>query len=107
MSSAQKTAAKWIHDSVQNVQSGTLGVTGMVFLVFIAIAMISRVEETFNDIWGVTRGRHWLLRIILYWTAITLCPLVIIGVLGLAGSAHPANRPGFFYANARFWQLAL
>jgi len=94
--SAQKTAAKWIHDSVQNVQSGTLGVTGMVFLVFIAIAMISRVEETFNDIWGVTRGRHWLLRIVLYWAAITLCPLVIIGALGLAGSAHLQSARDFF-----------
>lgn len=94
--SAQKTAAKWIHDSVQNVQSGTLGVTGMVFLVFIAIAMISRVEETFNDIWGVTRGRNWLLRIVLYWAAITLCPLVTIGALGLAGSAHLQTARDFF-----------
>lgn len=94
--SAQKTAAKWIHDSVQNVQSGTLGVTGMVFLVFIAIAMISRVEETFNDIWGVTRGRNWLLRIVLYWAAITLCPLVLIGALGLAGSAHLQTARDFF-----------
>jgi membrane protein len=103
--SAQKTAAKWIHDSVQKVQSGTLGVTGMVFLVFIAIAMISRVEETFNDIWGVTRGRNWLLRIVLYWAAITLCPLVIIGALGLAGSAHLQAVHDFFVRMPIFGSL--
>lgn len=103
--SAQKTAAKWIHDSIEKVQSGTLGVTGMVFLVFIAIAMLSRVEETFNDIWGVTRGRNWLLRIVLYWAVITLGPLVIIGALGLAGSAHLQAAKDFFKGMPMFGSL--
>ena len=81
---AQKEAAKWIHDFIQNTRSGTLGVTGMVLLVFVAISMLTRIESTFNDIWGVTRGRNWFVRIIQYWTTITLGPLLIIGALGLA-----------------------
>ncbi len=94
--SAQKTAAKWIHDSVQNTQGATWGATGMVFLVFIAIAMLSRIEETFNDIWGVSRGRNWLLRIVLYWAVITLGPLLVIGAVGLAGSSQLQAAKDFF-----------
>ena len=86
--SSRKKIAHQIRDFVQNTQSGTLGVTGMVVLVFIALSMLSRVEETFNDIWGVARGRNWLWRIVLYWTTITLGPLLLVAAIGLAGSAH-------------------
>jgi membrane protein len=86
--SSRKKIAHQIRDFVQNTQSGTLGVTGMVVLVFIAISMLSRVEETFNDIWGVARGRNWLWRIVLYWTTITLGPLLLAAAVGLAGSSH-------------------
>jgi len=65
-----------------------LGATGMVFLIFVAISMISRVEATFNDIWGVTRGRNWLVRVVQYWAAITLGPLLLICAVGLAGGPH-------------------
>ena len=60
----------------------------MLLLVFVAIRMLANIEETFNDIWGVTRGRSWMSRIILYWTTITLGPLLLAGAMGLAGSLH-------------------
>ena len=85
---AQKEAAKKIHDFVQNTQSGTLGVVGMLLLVFVAIRMLANIEATFNDIWGVTQGRSWVSRIILYWATITLGPLLLAGALGLASSPH-------------------
>ncbi|HZI31912.1 MAG TPA: YihY/virulence factor BrkB family protein, partial [Candidatus Binatia bacterium] len=85
---AQKTAAKSIHDFVQKTQSAKLGAIGMLLLVFVAIRMLANIEATFNDIWGVTRGRSWIWRIVLYWTTITLGPLALVGVLGLSGSAH-------------------
>ena len=85
---AQKEAAKYIHDFVQNTRSGTLGVTGMIVLVFIAIQMLASIEATFNDIWGVTHGRNWVWRTVLYWAIITLGPLLLIAALGLAGGPH-------------------
>jgi len=88
MMTAQKEAAKYIHDFIQNTRSGTLGITGMVLLVFIAIRMLASIEATFNDIWGVTRGRNWLWRTVLYWATITLGPLLLIAALGLAGGPH-------------------
>ena len=86
--SAQKEAAKSIHEFIQTTQSRTLGVVGMLLLVFVAIRMLANIEETFNDIWGVTRGRSWPSRIILYWATITLGPLLLAGALALASSPH-------------------
>jgi membrane protein len=84
-----KQAADYIHKFVENTYSTTLGVTGMAFLLLTAILTLTRVEETFNDIWGVTRGRDWWSRIANYFTTITLGPMLIIAALGLA------NGPNF------------
>jgi membrane protein len=92
----QKEVARWIHDLVQKTSGGALGVTGIIVLVFTAISLLRGIEETFNDIWGVTRGRNWLLQIMLYWTIITLGPLLLTTALGLTGSVHFQNTRSFF-----------
>lgn len=84
----KQRAAAQIYRFIQNTYSGALGITGVVFLLWMAIVMLARIEETFNDIWGVARGRNWLSRIVLYWTTITLGPLLLIGALGLASGPH-------------------
>jgi len=68
-----------------------LGVTGSVLLIFAAISMLSRIEDTFNDIWGVARGRGWFTRIVLYWGVISLAPMLVIVATGLAGGVHPGG----------------
>ena len=57
--------------------------------------MLANIEATFNDIWGVTRGRSWPSRIILYWATITLGPLLLARRAGLAGSPHLQAAKGF------------
>ena len=88
MVQAQKEAARNIHLYVQKTQYSTLGLVGMLLLVWVAIAMLANIESTFNDIWGVTRGRTWLWRIVLYWATLTLGPLVLAAAASLAGSSH-------------------
>jgi len=73
----RREIALQIKEFVGNIRSGTLGATGMVALLFVAIAMLTRIEDTFNDIWGVTRGRTWFARIVQYWGAITLGPILL------------------------------
>jgi len=85
---AQKQVAKDIHQFIQNTRSKTLGLIGMLLLLYVAISMLANIEGTFNDIWGVTRGRSWRWRIVLYWATITLGPLLLIGALGLSGGSH-------------------
>lgn len=86
--SAQKEIARQVWGFVQNTQSGALGATGVALLIFVAISLLSRIEETFNDIWGVTRGRNWLTQVQLYSTTIILGPLLLLAALSLAGGGH-------------------
>lgn len=95
--STQKEIASQLHSFVQNTRGGTLGVTATIVFIFIAIGMLSRVEETFNDIWGVSRGRNWLRRIVLYWTTITLGPLLLLTALGLTSSGHFQTAKNYFH----------
>jgi membrane protein len=92
----QKEVARWIHDRVQQTSGGALSVTGIIVLIFTAISLLRGIEETFNDIWGVTRGRSWLLQIMLYWTILTLGPLLLATALGLTSSVHFQNTRSFF-----------
>ena len=93
--SAQKEIARQIWIFVQKFQSGKLGATGAVVLIFVALSLISRIEETINDIWGVTRGRNWLHQIPLYFTAIVFGPVLLIAALGLAGGSHFQSAKDF------------
>src|SRR5947207_6255971 len=90
---ARKRIVEQIQTFVATINSGALGLTGTVGLVFVAIGLLSTIEATFNDIWGVPRGRNWFVRIIHYWAAVTLGPLVVILVMGLAiGSRFQAAQ---------------
>jgi membrane protein len=85
---AQKEAARRIHEFVQNTRSLALGTTGVILLLLAAISLLTRIEETFNDIWGVTRGRTWLRQIELYCTTILLGPLLLVVAVGLTGDGR-------------------
>ena len=85
---ARHAMARYIHEFIQNTRSGALGVTGSMLLIFVAISMLSRIEDTFNDIWGVARGRSWFMRVVLYWGVISLAPMLLVVALGLATGPH-------------------
>jgi membrane protein len=84
----RRAISRYIHEFIRNTRSGALGVTGSILLIFAAISMLSRIEDTFNDIWGVARGRSWFMRIVLYWGVISLAPVLLIVALGLATGPH-------------------
>lgn len=83
-------AVQHINGFIQNTQSKTIGGIGMVALVIVALSMLMRIEATFNDIWGVTRGRTWYTQVVLYWAVITLGPVLMVLALGLTGGSQVA-----------------
>ena len=84
VANAQMEAARNIREFIQNTRSGTLGVAGTVLLIFVVFALLGRVEETMNDVWGVTRSRNWLTRFEHYWFAVGLVPTLLVAGLILA-----------------------
>lgn len=69
---ADPELVRLISQFIASSRSGTAGVIGVFMLLLIVLQLFSSIENTFNDIWGVRRGRSWLTRIIYYWTTVTL-----------------------------------
>jgi membrane protein len=61
-----------INTFITSSRSGTAGLVGVLTLFIIVIGLFTTIENTFNEIWGVHRGRSWLARIVYYWSVITL-----------------------------------
>ena len=60
-----------------STKASRLGVAGFAALVFSAIALVLTIDHTLNAIWRVRTHRSWIKRMLLYWTAMTLGPLVV------------------------------
>ncbi|MGZ5545468.1 MAG: YhjD/YihY/BrkB family envelope integrity protein, partial [Limisphaerales bacterium] len=73
---------------IDNINSGKLGATAAIALIFVGISLLSTIEATFNDMWGVTRGRPWSQRIVQYWAALSLGPLFLVSALALTTSTR-------------------
>ncbi|MCH7814288.1 MAG: YihY/virulence factor BrkB family protein, partial [Planctomycetes bacterium] len=63
---------KFLDQIIDSARSGTVGAVGLLLLIFISIQLLTSIEKTFNEIWGVQRGRSWFQRIVFYWTFISL-----------------------------------
>ncbi|HET7844550.1 MAG TPA: YihY family inner membrane protein, partial [Xanthomonadales bacterium] len=61
-----------------------LTTAGIVGLVVGALLLMSSIEETFNRIWRAPKRRRRMARIVMYWTILTLGPLLAAGSLSLS-----------------------
>ncbi len=58
-------------------RSAALPVFGVIGLLITATALLNTVEEAFNAIWRISRARPWLSKFIVFWSTLTLAPLLI------------------------------
>ncbi|RYF69547.1 MAG: YihY family inner membrane protein [Comamonadaceae bacterium] len=73
-------------------KAGGLGVVGLVVLLVTAIALILTIDKTLNNIWRVRTPRPFAQRVLIYWAAITLGPLVLAASLSTTSSVFAASR---------------
>lgn len=66
---------------ISHINTGTLGTTSVLALLFVGISLLRTIEATFNDIWGVMRGRGWGKSVAYYWLVITCGPILIVGAM--------------------------
>ena len=57
---------------------------GILVLLFSAVSLMLSIEDTFNRIWRVATARPALARFILYWTVLTLGPLLFVATIALS-----------------------
>ncbi|RYX95985.1 MAG: YihY family inner membrane protein [Comamonadaceae bacterium] len=58
-------------------QANKLGVAGLAVLLVTAIALILTIDRTLNSIWRVKKPRPLTQRVLIYWAAITLGPVLL------------------------------
>jgi membrane protein len=95
---------------LQDFTANAAGLTawGLAFLGVTALLMIHTVDRVLNDIWKVQARRSVVARVVVYWTLLTLGPLVIGASLSatsyvLALSGAPLSRAPGFLRTALDW----
>ncbi|WP_341888049.1 YihY family inner membrane protein [Variovorax sp. YR752] len=73
-------------------KANRLGTVGLVFLFFAALALMLTIDRTLNAIWRVRTPRPIAQRVLVYWAAATLGPLVLGVSLSLTSYVISASR---------------
>jgi membrane protein len=72
-------------------QANKLGAAGLGILLVTAIALILTIDRTLNGIWRVKKTRPFTQRVLIYWSAITLGPVLLGASLALTSSVVAAT----------------
>ena len=73
-------------------KSTRLGTAGLVVLVATALALMLTIDRALNAIWRVRRPRSIAQRVLVYWAALTLGPLLLGISLSLTAAVLTASR---------------
>ena len=67
--------------SVSDLSFEAIGAVGALLLIWAALGLLVSLENAANQIYRAPRGRRWPARIGIYWTVLTLGPVVLLVVL--------------------------
>jgi membrane protein len=88
--------------SVSGLSFEAIGAVGALLLIWAALGLLISFEDAANRIYRAPRGRRWLTRIGIYWTVLTLGPVLLLVVLYAAeywlGQAEALPVVGPFFA---------
>ena len=73
-------------------KANKMGSAGLIFLGFTALALMFTIDRTLNAIWRVPKPRPMAQRVLVYWAALTLGPLLLGASLSMTSYAISASR---------------
>ena len=76
---------------IAGARSGAAGVAGIFSLILIVLLLFKSIEDAFNDIWGVRLGRSLFMRVVFYWTTLTLGAVLFFSTLAMLGAGAFVN----------------
>lgn len=79
---SEQDLGKYLKDFSE--QARNLTAFGLVFLLVSAYLMLKNIEQNFNGIWGVPRGRRGVANFLLYWAILSLGPLLLGAALAMS-----------------------
>ncbi|MCH5374524.1 MAG: YihY family inner membrane protein [Planctomycetes bacterium] len=113
------TLADWLAERVRETEQinwAAVGWVGVAVTLYAAIGQMVTIENSFNIIYRAPQGRPWAIRIPLYWFALTLSPVAIVGSAyvsdffdkwddALAGQAWLATSIGVVWSLLSIWVI--
>jgi membrane protein len=82
---AGSTVQGYITQFADNASKATA--VGVLVLLFSAVSLMMSIEDAFNRIWRVQVRRGASARLVIYWTALTLGPLLLVAALAISSYA--------------------
>ena len=73
-------------------KANELGTVGLVVLFVTALSLVLTIDQTLNEIWRVSVKRPLGQRVLIYWAALTLGPLVLGASLAISSYVLTASR---------------
>ncbi|HPC42237.1 MAG TPA: YhjD/YihY/BrkB family envelope integrity protein [Spirochaetota bacterium] len=88
--------------------AGKIGGISATVMIFSATAMLRTLEKSMNDIWKIKKGRPMLLKIIYYWAALTLGPIMLAAGMTVATQlsiilSSPNYNAAYITETGRLW----
>lgn len=77
------SVSQYIKTALSAVQARTLGITGVVLLLFTSLSLISSIDTAFQRVWKLKPTRPIYRRILLYWIVLLAVPVALAMFVGL------------------------
>ena len=76
---------------VNGTSVSTLGVVGLLILVYTCVSLLSSVEDALNEIWGATTKRSFMRQVTDYVTLLVTAPLLVAAAAAVATAAQSSS----------------
>ena len=85
--------------ALANTKGGLMAAVGLLILIWTVVSVLSNIERSFNEIWGVKEHRTLVRRVTDYLFLVIICPIFIV-FSGAATLLATTKLPAFIHAIA-------
>lgn len=79
---------------VESTNVGSLGTFGLAILLYTVLKLLSSIERTFNDIWGVRKSRKLIRKIADYLSICVVVPVLLLTATAVSTAVHSPGVMG-------------
>jgi|688.fasta_scaffold08233_12 membrane protein len=90
-SSEMRAAIERVLAFVDHTHVGGLGAAGLIFLLYTVIKLLSTIEQSFNDIWGVQRARTLVRKLTDYLAMVVVTPILLFLATAITTAAQNSS----------------
>jgi len=76
---------------VEGTNVGSLGFFGLALLLYTVVKLLSSIEQSFNEIWGVQHARSLVRKLSDYLSIVVIVPIILVIATGMSASVQSAQ----------------